>query len=79
MLSSTVVAFQVIQRVVGCKNRCLGSIEGLCMQRGHMEVISKHQKDGEAEVGVRVDVVILGDPGQSTSGKMGGNVCLSPG
>ena len=74
-----VVTFQAIQRVVGCKNRCLGSIEGLCMRRGHMEVISKHQKDGEVEVGVRVDVVIPGDPGQSTSRKMGVNVYLSPG
>ena len=44
-----------------------------------MEVISKHQKDGEVEVGVRVDVVIPGDPGQSTSRKMGVNVYLSPG
>ena len=79
MLSSTVVAFQVIQRAVGCKNRCLGSVEGLCMRRGCMEVVLKHRKDGEAEVGVRVDVVIPGDPGRSTSRKMGGNVYLSPG
>ena len=79
MLSSMVVAFQAIQRAVGCKNQCLGSVEGLCMRRGRMEVISKHRKDGVADVGVRVDVVIPGDPGRSMSGKMGGNVYLSPG
>ena len=79
MSSSAVVAFQAIQRAVGCKNRCLGSIEGLCMRRGHMEVVPKHRKDGEVEVGVRVDMVIPGDPGRSTSGKMGSNVYLSPG